>query len=249
MKNVIEKWYHALPFPEEYDRPFYELLNNVQLTPCKIADYLQGQYDCGENLLMFLYFCENLAKAYKEKGIEDAILFDTLEDLVRWTKIYTDATGKLGLEQVSWMGHHMQLKLFKLGRLQFFRMENVLDVHIPQAGPLNYEQCVESFALAKEFFEKYIPEHHWEKFICHSWLLDPSMLPLLGENSNIEKFQTLFTPTSTNESDAAIRYIFGWYENRESVAQLTPKSGFAKRVQDHILSGGKLYEVAGWRAK
>ena len=193
MKQIIEKWYLNLPFPEKYREDFYKLLDTCRLEPCTLEQYLETSHDGQENLLMFLYFCEELYEKYQAYAIEDSVFYDTVEDIVRWTNTYHSVYGKLGLEEINWLKYHMACRIFKLGRLQFEMRENEVGVHIPEGEPLDYERCLQSFAYAKSFFAKHFPAFSYEKFTCHSWLLDAGLIPLLGKNSNIAKFQTLFT--------------------------------------------------------
>lgn len=249
MREIIEKWYLRLPFPEKYRDMFYELLDNCKVEPCTVEQYMQSPGDGQQNLLMFLYFCEALHEKYQKYAIEDSVFYDTIEDIVRWTNIYDSVYGKLGLEEINWLEYHMTCRIFKLGRLQFEMKENAVGIHIPEGEPLDYERCLQSFAYAQHFFEKHFPTFAYENFVCHSWLLDTGLRLLLGENSNIIKFQSLFEITSTDPGDAAIRYVFGWNQKRETIGELIPKSSFAKRLQAYVLSGGTLYHGLGIRKK
>ena len=249
MKQIIEKWYRKLPFPEKYREAFYTLLDTCKLEPCTVDRYMQSPGDGQRNLLMFLYFCEELQEKYRELQIDDSVFYDTVEDIVRWTNTYYSVYGKLGLEEIDWLKYHMTCRIFKLGRLQFEIKENAVGIHIPEGEPLDYERCLQSFAYAQDFFAKHFPAFSYEKFVCHSWLLDPCLLPLLGENSNIAKFQTLFTLGTSDVSDAAIRYVFGWDRKRETIGDIVPKSSFAARLQAYILAGGILHATNGTREK
>ena len=67
----------------------------------------------------------------------------------------------------------------------------VLNLHIPENGPLVAEDCLLSLNQAVEFFDKYLPEYRWKSFACTSWLLDPQLEDVLSESSNIRKFRQL----------------------------------------------------------
>ena len=247
MKQIIRKWYQKLNFLPEYDTSFHQLLCAYDPKPMTVAEYMQTEHDASENFLMFLYFCEDLQKIYGVLGIDDEIFYDTLKDIPLWAGTYYRNHGILGINVTDWMQNHMQAKLFKLGRLQFCMADRELEVHIPEGEPLDIERCHASFQQAKAFFAKYFPEFVYDKFTCHSWLLDQNLGKILPEKSNILKFQKLFTPVTSEPSDAAIRYVFGWEETRETIALRTPESSFARKMQDYLLSGGQLYEVTGER--
>ena len=198
-KNIIKKWYSLLKFPEKYDLQFKELLDSSDCEDLTSLSEYEDYNNKGKNLLAFLYFCEELSVKYKAKNIPDEILYDTLSDIVIWTNTYFSISKKLGLDETNWLKKHLSFKLFKLGRLQFCiadsefdipgysigKGDRILEVHIPQAGPLNFEKCKESFENSKKFFSKYFKEYDYKCFTCHSWLLDKALLPFLSENSNI----------------------------------------------------------------
>lgn len=176
-----------------------------------------------------LYISQNISKQINDmKGISDSILLDTLADIPRWLDTWSDLKGEMFLGELEWLKKHMELKLFKLGRLQFCfaddykfpkrgirKGDTVIDTHIPADGPLLPEECIKSFDYAREFFEKYYPEYKYEVFTCHSWLLDENLTNLLDENSNIVKFQKLFTIECQHKSDAILGYTFRWKVKRE----------------------------------
>lgn len=64
--------------------------------------------------------------------------------------------------------------------------EKVLNLHIPQGGALTLSECRKSIGRAARFF----PDFH--EITCHSWLLNPNMQAILGPDSNIVQFQSLF---------------------------------------------------------
>lgn len=247
MKEIIEKWYQKLGFSPEYDASFYRLLAAYELKPMTVTEYMHSEHDASENLLMFLYFCEDLQERYRDLGIGDEIFYDTLRDIPLWAGTYYRNHGMLGINVEYWLQDHMKAKQFKLGRLQFCMAEGALEIHIPRGEPLDMDCCHASFAQAKAFFAKHFPQFAYDKFTCHSWLLDPNLEKMLPKTSNILKFQKLFTPVASEPSDVAIRYVFGWEETRETIASRTPESSFARKMQDYLLSGGQLYEVTGER--
>ena len=205
-------------------------------------------------------FCEELEKKYEKKGISKKILLDGLQDLVLWNASYYAVHQRMGLTEFPWIDRTFLMQIFRLGRLQFSMFPSefdikelgvkvgdpVLEVHIPRGMPLRYEECEASFAQAKVFFKKYYPEFPQEWCICHSWLLDETILPLFGENSNVAKFQTFFTPIQKNESDSAIKFTFLWDTTRENLKFAEAKSSFAKRLKECVLEENRtLYEVLG----
>ena len=259
-KEIIEKWYKKLHISESYDKEFYMALDTYEIdTSVTVEEYNSSEEDGKKNLLYFLYFCEEVQRKYTEKGINENILLDTLQDIPRWLDIWADLKGNLFLGELEWLKNHMELKLFKLGRLQFCFADDyefqkrgikkgdaVIDTHIPADGPLLLEECKKSFEYAREFFEKYYPEYKYEIFTCHSWLLDENMTNLLDDNSNIVKFQKLFTIEEQHESDAILGYVFRWRIKRDELFDVEPISAFARKLKAIALNGAVFYEGTGY---
>ena len=250
MKSIIKKWYEKLGFPKEWDSAVCDLLEKAQLSPCLPETYDNSADSC-KNLLMYLYFCENLQKKYCEKGIAEKYLLDTLGDIVIWAKTHYSINQSIGLSETSWLIRHVTMKLIKLGRLQFCMApaehatpegeisegENVLEIHICEGEKLDVAECRKSIEAAKTFFAEYFPEFEYKYFTCHSWLLDSTLKKMLSENSNILKFQKLFEVVSEDDSNRIVRYIFRWDMTEEKLSGAVCTSSFAETVKSHVLSG------------
>ncbi|MBQ2881672.1 MAG: hypothetical protein IJE40_05340, partial [Clostridia bacterium] len=73
--EIIEKWYKKIGFPRHYDKEFYEALKTITVdTSICVEEYNLKETDGKKNFLYFLYFCEDLERRYKEKGIGEDIL-------------------------------------------------------------------------------------------------------------------------------------------------------------------------------
>lgn len=260
VKIIIEKWYKMLGFPKEYDNEFYKYLSTIKVSDAiTLSDYDLNCDDGARNLLSFLYLCENTKNLYIEKKIPEEILIDTLKDIVVWTKTYTNFKNKLYLRELNWLKNHLSGKLFKLGRLQFclgvspcqskeFNLkkgDKVIEVHIPEGEKLSVEECEKSFALARKFFKTYFPEHEYQYFLCHSWLLDESLKNYVNGESNILKFANLFEIIEKEKSNAIIRYLFTWDTTTINLPTKVSISSFADKVKKAVLKGETFYESVG----
>lgn len=260
VSKIIEKWYLKLNFPNEFNREFYKALDTIRISDAVSVDtYDENCTDGKRNLLSFLYMCEALEKGYQKRGISMDILTDTLYDIVRYTIIWSNLKGELYLGELGWLKNHLGGTLFKLGRLQFnmgkaehtipgkniLKGDSVLEIHIPEEGPLTPGEVDASLAMAVEFFTEYFPEFSYEFMTCHSWLLDPGLKDLLKPESNILQFQSRFELAQKEESYLMLRYIFKWNTNRLNLSDFTPKSSFAAKAKDQVLAGKRFYEVTG----
>ena len=259
--TVIEKWYRELAFPKEYDAVFHEALERIKISDAiAIETYNVNLKDGKRNLLSALYMCEELSLKYAEKGIGKEILISTLRDLVTWTNVWSDLKGELYLGEMEWLKKHLEMRLFRLGRLQFcmgqaecdipqrdvLAGDNVLEIHIPEGENLSREACLESIEFAKAFFKQYYPEFDYKCFTCHSWLLDESLDKFLKCDSNILQFGRMFEMIHREKSDAILRYVFRWDATRRSVRCLESYSSFSKAVKCHAMQNGAFYEVYGY---
>ncbi len=266
MNHVIktaQKWYRILNFPNKYDDAFKMLTEQYPALPQAEADsYVFGSKpeDGGKNLLMCLYFCEALSEKYREKGIPEKIMLDSLTDIVLWTNTHHELTGRLGVSETNWLQNHYAFRLFRLGRLQFMitgcardiprigvqKGETVLDVHIPRGTPLADGECSESFAAAKAFFARYFPQVEYKCFTCFSWLLDNTLEQFVRPDGNILKFQKRFQVLERIESINTLQFTVSWGITKENMDTFTPESGFAKRVLEAAKKGVKFYIVFGY---
>lgn len=251
--DTAKKWYKELNFPEKYDDEFYSLLNEIKSSSdTSLAD---GK----RNLLSLLCRCEDLEKMYAEKGIDRKILLDTLSDIVIWTNTWSDLKSELWLGETEWLGNHFEMRLFKLGRLQFCmrgaeadipsgktsKGDNIIEIHIPATGPLLHDECVKSIENAKNFFAKHYPEYEYKYFTCRSWLMDTSLRQIQKPESNILKFQDMFEIFNEKQSDAILKYVFKWDTSRADIKNAVCTSSFSKKVKERALSGEPFYTALG----
>lgn len=264
---IAEKWYTRLPFPPEYNVDFKRILNALpRIEPVRFSEYNWQCYGDNQslNLVMVLYFLEELKTRYDEAEIPEDIFWETIKDIPVYTKRTKEMTGAIGIKRLYMSSHILAMRLFRLGRLQFC-MEPlsvdvpeknlsigtpVLDLHITEDAPLDIALCKESFATAKAFFQKYFPDYRYQYFTCHSWLMDESLARFLHENSNILKFQKLFEIFIPRESDSILNFLFKYgLTDREEIRPYPATSDFSRKVKEHALSGGTFYTALGIRNK
>lgn len=267
VKLIAEKWYKLLEVPREFDESFAQLLKNEGgFTEMKFEDFDReaNKDKYARNVIWALYFCEEVSQKYKEKGIPEEIMLDTLFDIKNRIVRSTDELGYLALKGLdTWFCLHLSFKLFKIGSLQYevrgaeggaehiglSEGENVLAVHIPKGASLTESDTLSSFDAAKRFFEKYFPEYEYKFFTCHSWLLDSNLKDFLSPESNIIRFQNLFTYACQTPLDSAIMFCFPYGVTRENIKDFAPKTSLQAKIRNHVLRGGELYYSFGIRKK
>jgi len=257
---IIRKWYTALQFPERYEREFYQALDTIPVSPeTNIETYDLHCPDGKRNLLSFLYMCEAVQSRYRELGIGQDILIDTLQDIVRWTGHWSLVKGELCLFELEWLARHMRCKLFKVGRLQFYMApakedipshgirqgDNVVELHIHHGDKLTPEVVEDSLKRGPEFLNTYFPDYTYSYFTCHSWLLDEKLKEYLSESSNIIRFGDRFHRVEAEDSNALLRFLFRWDTNEENLAQAVCTTPFQQKIKEAVLNGEQFHEVLG----
>ena len=212
IKKSAKKWYDFLAFPKEFDALFDKILKREDISDEILSKSYTELNDAGDyeiNLIYSLAKCDDLKLKYKQASINDQIFADTIADIKVRSLICYEYTNILGIDLILWIANHLDLKLFKLGRLQFNFSPSIVDcpeaglkegdntigVHIPKDEPFTPELWEKSFSMANEFFAKHFPEYEYKYFSCSSWFLSPDLDILLNEGSNILKFKP-FSPYS-----------------------------------------------------
>ena len=203
--------------------------------------------------LVFLYCFSKMAcevyDRYCEQGISRRVYRDTFYDLTLWCENCYKAYGEYGIAQYDWFCRHLDMSLFRLGRLEFEKIPSlweiqtdgisvhkgdpVISVHIPQGEKLELDACLDSFRQAEQFWKEK------QVYLCHSWLLYPGLKEIMKPESNILQFQTLFHIVAVDfEWREAEERIFGELEtDPRSYAEDTSLQRAARK---YLLSGEKL---------
>ena len=113
------------------------------------------------------------------------------------------------------------------------RGTEVLNVHIPAGEPLDHEKCLESFKMAEYFFEDDSKRHI---YMCDSWLLSPRLKEVLGEESNILKFQDMFEIVKVYETyPQAEQRVF--LDVKKDKQQYPEDTGLRKKLKKYLIEG------------
>lgn len=206
---------------------------------------------------VFLSFYCRLAcdtyEEYKIRKIDEQIFWDTFQDIRLWCDNCFRETGKYGIAEYQWFWRLFEMKVFRLGRLEFEIMnaekqikgngisieagEPIINIHIPEGEALSRTACGESLKRAHEWFGAK------QKFICYSWLLYPGLNEILAAESNIIHFQNRFHLIKTDYQEReAEKRIFGWIA--ENITAYPDHTRLQKRARQYLLSGRALGK--GW---
>ncbi|MEG0228434.1 MAG: acyltransferase domain-containing protein [Lachnospiraceae bacterium] len=198
-------------------------------------------------LAVYIELALNTYQSYQEQGIEQQVYIDTFRDLAIWCEHNYKMSGSFGILEWEWLSYSVDMRVFRLGRLQFEPTvldrevvwneavipvgTKVLNVHIPEGEPLLKSACDRSFEKAKEFFQKEYPYA-----VCTTWLLSPELGELLDATSNIYQFQQRFYIYDVDHSFPQIEQrVFGKISRDK--ARYPEQNELQRKVKQKLLAG------------
>lgn len=222
-------------------------------------------------LLVFVSALPRVRAEHERRGIPEEISRATLADVGRNVARYRALYRRSGFDEINWLSWHFLGRLFQLGRLQFLlsafwfpvddgvdapapalaRWEPVLDLHVPEIGPLSPEACDDSIARAHVFFARHFPEFRYRGMTIFSWLLEPRLAESLDPGSNIVRFQRRFTlvPLAQEMPGNVFKFVFHEPNQTPSVAELEAlpqRNALERAIVAHVRAGGTWNARAGY---
>ncbi|MFI1224723.1 MULTISPECIES: acyltransferase domain-containing protein [unclassified Streptomyces] len=203
-------------------------------------------------------------------GVGDDIVAATFADLGAKLTSYRLAHGTGGFDRQRWIVRHFRGTLHRLGRLQFEQGvldadacggdaaagggpahgDPVLQVHIPEDGPLSRSGCEASFAAARRFSAQHFPGVRHRHATCSSWLLDRQLADHLPADSNILAFQRRFETFGARPvcDDDVLEFVFHAPPGTADLLRLSRETTLQRGLVRHLRSGGHWRMAHGWTA-
>jgi hypothetical protein len=148
-----------------------------------------------------------------------------------------DKNGYVSPEKVTLQKSEWSVKLTGGDRL--------VNLHIPPDEPFGEEIIDDAIARSREFLKNCYPEYHYKAFLCASWLLDTTLVELLGEDANISKFCKRFIPfRMKSNGKAPFNFVFKRYGDIK-IEELPENSRLQKILKKHYLDGKAIYDTHG----
>ena len=123
----------------------------------------------------------------------------------------------------------------------------VISLHIPAGGGLSPEAVDDTLQETKKVLATYFPDIPYKAFVCSSWLIDPQLTELVGEESNIAKFCRRFTPMAQkSHGNGVMNFIFFDPERRVPLHDLPEDTRLQRALKQHYLQGKVIYEMFGY---
>lgn len=206
---------------------------------------------------LFLAFAAERAREdYAREGISEEVFWATFSDLRYKAIECKQVKGVWGTFVAFWYNIFYQVKIVKLGRLEYEFIQykgeertvagvtlkpgdRVLNIHIPSSGePFDQAARLESYRMAYAF-EKARGHEGPLVCVCHSWLLYPGYREVLGEKSNIVGFMDDFTLAGAEdgEFEDAWRVFGGAAEG--PVEELPEETSMQRKFKKYMQAGGK----------
>lgn len=120
----------------------------------------------------------------------------------------------------------------------------VICQHIPSGADLTPEKVTAAFQKAKDIVAKYYPEYNAKCISCNTWMYNPKIAEILGEDSKIAQMGARFLrfPIKSDATDV-FGFVFpAMYDGYESLPENTRLERGLKKL---YLEGGYLHNYAG----
>ena len=207
----------------------------------------------GEKWGVLTYLLLATARAHEEYvrlGIPKKVYEDTMGCFTRFVKEHRALTGDWGFDRGWWAWRDTCLRLFRIGALEYELLsgeKRALSLHIPSDAGLDLKACRSSHDKARAFFAAHFPAYARAPVVCESWLLHPALKELLGERSNIVRFQSLFDLVRVEEDDISYR-AFVFRRTDGDIADYPENTTLQRRLKEHLLRGGHMGSALGiWK--
>ncbi len=214
------------------------------------------------HFLVYVIFSKHLRDIYAAKGVDMKIYHDSMTDMRIKLMECREVKGEWGSFVCTWFDRFFLFERFALGRLQFETEEypadipaykkcgltvkggdTVINMHIPSGSRMPYEQVVESYKKAYDFFSRYTVDGKMV-FFGHSWLFYHSMFEICEKGTNtynfIKDFDVLSEHEDPNYRDAW--RLFG-VEYKGDPKALLANSGLRRNVVKWLDDGKKMGEA------
>lgn len=125
--------------------------------------------------------------------------------------------------------------------------DDVISVHIPADGPLDYELSEKSYRDTINIVKEHYPEYDIKAFTCWSWLLAKEIKTIMGRDTNITRFADKYYTYPTQSNGSSVYYSLFNTSDCAKPSELPERTSMHKLVKKYLEEGNYLYERAGVR--
>lgn len=120
-----------------------------------------------------------------------------------------------------------------------------LSIHIPVGTDISADATYNACESARRIVKERYPEYAGASMIyCASWLLDPALKTIQGEQSKITKFMELFAKYPIKDSGKAV-FSFVFPSFCAHVEDLPEETSLQRKIKKLYLDGGFVHSYAG----
>lgn len=222
-----------------------------------------SQRENGELLCVLIYMAASgyLHEKYKELGMPDSVFYDSMNCLPEKMETHMKHFGTWGYSAITWPLSHLNLTLFRVGRLGYAFVpapheplmagdtvlagENEPYIYMHMSDNEKLVGCAESIKEARAFFRKFYPEYADCVYMTNTWLIDPHLAEILPPTSNIVQFQKLFHVYDRYDCRSEVlKRVFG--TEKDTLDKYVPTTSLARAVLDYLKSGKELGRGLGY---
>jgi hypothetical protein len=223
---------------------------------------------------LFALLVDGLREYHHAHGVPDDVSDATISALARHGETHLLKCGTSGVDAGWWMLPILGGEILQVGSLKFhlvhldggtlaprpwldattadllgdgFRSgDSSLGVHIPARIDLSPVALDSTFARAREVLSVVWPTTTRRLATCQSWMMDDRLLAVLGENSNIVRFQRRFTLIEPYADDVNNVVEFVFRQPGTDIAHLRGTSRLQRAVLDVLANGDTWHNRTGW---
>lgn len=117
--------------------------------------------------------------------------------------------------------------------------DGVAGLHIPRGANLSHDVMMESFKLSLEITRERYPEFSAKGIHCSTWMLDPKLTEILGDNSRICGFVNAFEKFPKRcGGDAVFTFVFDG--KPQNFDELEENTSLQRKIKEIYLRGGAI---------
>lgn len=149
--------------------------------------------------------------------------------------LFRNPDGSLRFEPCE---EHNDKALFSYG-------DPAINLHIPSAGPLKRELCIDALRKMVKFFAEYRKDFNYKAVVCYSWILDPVFTRIM-KSTNLADFQKLghlYRFEGVDETNEVVWRVFDIPNGTPADIDRRPhNTGMRRAVAEYLKQGGKFSE-------
>ena len=126
--------------------------------------------------------------------------------------------------------------------------DGIVGIHIPRGAALTLENIQKSYAEAWRLSRERYPEEDVRAIHCATWMLDPQLKELVGEDSKLAGFLDTFLKYPVGGDGSAV-YYFVFQTRTESLCDLPERTSLQRKIKQLYLDGGCIYITGGFVAE